>query len=646
MKRTSLSPLLQHLISALTILSLWSPASLAASVIRLENPQPGSFQSGIGVISGWVCEADRVEIRFFNDQNTEISSWMANYGTSRDDTLEACGDTNNGFSLLFNWNLLNPGVYTVAALTDDPLIDAFSTIKVSTLSLGEFPTGLRGEFSLPDFPSVDAETTVRWEESLQNFVVTTGSGGGNGSAGVAPRVLENPQPGSFQSGVGAISGWVCEADRIEIEFHNGVTGQVSTLEAGYGTSRSDTLRVCGDINNSFGLLFNWNLLGDGLHTVRALADGVEFARSTFTVSTLGLGEFATGLSEEEFLLPDFPTTGAETIIRWEESLQNFVIIHARESDDRHVATGPSVVAQFEDSVVVMKIPGSLTTDAIDFDELTRVFFAHYEDVFDYLIFLSNLPDISFNKVHDYYGAHQHVKNSVEGIGLGLFTRNKAVGSAGKLGSVIHFSYSNALLFGPALHEMMHRWANHIIPTSVGSHWGFSSANGQLGGFDLADLVRLGNGRYSAGHFGIVANGGNSVPYSPIELYLAGLIPPEEVPDLWIAKDGRWLDEHDDAGNRIFTASEIETWSIERIVREYGARVPNFHHSQKHFRAATVLLVDESFPETREQLQELSAAVRQFAHAGNDSNHRLFNFWEATGGRATLALDGLDQYRRN
>ena len=157
--------------------------------------------------------------------------------------------------------------------------------------------------------------------------------------------------------------------------------------------------------------------------------------------------------------------------------------------------------------------------------------------------------------------------------------------------------------GGGLHEMMHRWANHVIPTSVGSHWGFSSANGQLGGFDLTDLVRLDNGRYSAGYFGTVANGGNSVPYSPIELYLAGLIPPEEVPDLWVAKDGRWLNEYDDARNRLFTASEIETWSIERIVREHGLRMPNFRHSQKHFRAAAILLVDDLFPETREQLQE-------------------------------------------
>ena len=45
-------------------LGLVSPHSLWAQAIQatLENPPPGSFQSGIGVISGWVCNATLVEI--------------------------------------------------------------------------------------------------------------------------------------------------------------------------------------------------------------------------------------------------------------------------------------------------------------------------------------------------------------------------------------------------------------------------------------------------------------------------------------------------------------------------------------------------------------------------------------------------------
>jgi hypothetical protein len=74
----------------------------------------------------------------------------------------------------------------------------------------------------------------------------------------------------------------------------------------------------------FGLTVNWNLFGDGLHTVQAFADGVEFANVTLTVTTLGLGEFPKGLGGE-CRVSDFPLVGAETILVWQESSQNFVI---------------------------------------------------------------------------------------------------------------------------------------------------------------------------------------------------------------------------------------------------------------------------------------------------------------------------------
>ena len=80
-----------------------------------------------------------------------------------------------------------------------------------------------------------------------------------------------------------LSGWVCEAGVVEIEL-NGVP-----QEAAYGTERLDTAGVCGNTDNGFGLLFNWNLLRDGEHEVVALVDGVELGRATVTVTTLGTG---------------------------------------------------------------------------------------------------------------------------------------------------------------------------------------------------------------------------------------------------------------------------------------------------------------------------------------------------------------------
>ena len=106
-------------------------------------------------------------------------------------------------------------------------------------------------------------------------------------------VLENPSANTDlvyanASGISAISGWVCDAEEIVIELN----GQ--PWKAGYGTTRTDTKGVCGDTDNGFSLLFNWNLLGDGVHSVEAYVDGVLLASTQVKVATFGV-EFLRGL---------------------------------------------------------------------------------------------------------------------------------------------------------------------------------------------------------------------------------------------------------------------------------------------------------------------------------------------------------------
>jgi hypothetical protein len=52
------------------------------------------------------------------------------------------------------------------------MVFADVTFTVTTLGLGEFPQGLSGEFTLEDFPQPGTNTRVRWQESIQNFVIT------------------------------------------------------------------------------------------------------------------------------------------------------------------------------------------------------------------------------------------------------------------------------------------------------------------------------------------------------------------------------------------------------------------------------------------------------------------------------------------
>lgn len=132
--------------------------------------------------------------------------------------------------------------------------------------------------------------------------------------------LESPSNGSTKSGIGLIRGWVCDAENVSIKINNR-----EPVNAVYGNPRRDTLEVCGDTNNGFEVLWNWNLLGDGSHEVTAYADGIEIGSSNFNVVTLKMGEpFVRGLSGQ-YVLTNFPVAGRNTTVSWSQEDQDFVI---------------------------------------------------------------------------------------------------------------------------------------------------------------------------------------------------------------------------------------------------------------------------------------------------------------------------------
>ena len=279
----------------------------------LENPGAYSFQSGVGVLSGWVCDADMVEIEL-NGIPQEAA-----YGTERLDTLRACGDTDNGFGLLFNWNLLVDGDHTVVAFVDGVELGR-AIVMVTTLGQ-EFLRNVTGTCEAEDFPTLGERVTLVWQQNSQNFVIAGGSpptGATPGRTSALTGFLENPGHNSFQSGVRVLSGWVCDSDTVELEI-----GTAGRQVAAYGTERLDTQGACGDTDNGFGLLFNWNLLGEGEHDVVAFVDDVELGRATVQVTTLGQ-EFLRGV-EGECVVDDFPRLGQNVLLEWQQNSQNFVI---------------------------------------------------------------------------------------------------------------------------------------------------------------------------------------------------------------------------------------------------------------------------------------------------------------------------------
>ena len=332
--------------------------------------------------------------------------------------------------------------------------------------------------------------------------------------------------------------------------------------------------------------------------------------------------------------------------------------HIKTLRDRGVSVDysvrPKLLAVHNDNVVVMQVNSEKVAElGVPFpdSDYAQTFYHWFDDAFDFLMFFSNLDSISQNRNAVYSGLYMGVSNQTAGLSRARrYHVAGSYGSSGKLRAVIHFPYNQALLYGPSLHELLHCCANFVVPTVSRAHWGFSSAKGQLGGFAMEDLVELGGGRYAAGSFGLGANGGNSLPYSPWELYLFGYIPPEEVPDLWAAADGEWLREdgeriRTDDGQPIFRSDAPRTYTIDDIIAEYGPRDPPSSEAQWHHRVAVVLLTDEEHSSTDEQLQRLSEHAAIFSHAGPDDSSG-YNFWEATGGRGTVTMDGLSAFRKS
>ena len=159
MSRVSLTVLLLSI-------SLYQTTVMAQSKGSLENPANQSIMSGIYLFSGWVCEANLVEIVIDGGSGLETA-----YGTSREDTRSACGDSDNGFALLYNMALLGTGEHEAVLFADGQEVDR-STFEVTRLSAGEF---LRDKSKLAiayNFPDYGSELWLEWNQSAQNFLIS------------------------------------------------------------------------------------------------------------------------------------------------------------------------------------------------------------------------------------------------------------------------------------------------------------------------------------------------------------------------------------------------------------------------------------------------------------------------------------------
>jgi hypothetical protein len=275
----------------------------------------------------------------------------------------------------------------------------------------------------------------------------------------------------------------------------------------------------------------------------------------------------------------------------------------------------------------------------DAQTMARRVYDHLGDDYDFLVFINRQQTAPANA--GYFGLTYTARSDAGGIGRAPFNNSAAYGSAGNLNGVIHLIEADGLTGGPSLHEFMHQWGNYLpeVNGNLDSHWGFAGVGGQLGGWQPGTLRSLGGNRYDADGplgdpgFGTVANGGNSIPYGALELYLMGLVDRSAVPPIQVARNAAFTDP----ANGAFTADRIDTVSIDDVIAAEGARTPSVATSQKSFHALVVVLAPTAL--SQQEIDYFDTAVQNFTRAGDDGSP-LYNFWEATGGRATMQMDNV------
>ncbi len=286
-----------------------------------------------------------------------------------------------------------------------------------------------------------------------------------------------------------------------------------------------------------------------------------------------------------------------------------------------------------------------------FEKYTQQIYETFNDDFDFIVYVLNEPTKPAK--FTYYGINYIVSANESGIGLeSSFDNSQYYGSAGRLQSVIHLPLSNGIVNGPFLHELEHRWANYAFPSvnfdnySVPSHWGVmgGSTPGQLGGFQenlLESNIDDSPSKYKIPYFGQYANGGNSVPYNDLELYLMGMIPLSQVQPftLFNAIDSSRIIKEGTDYYYIFSSQQKTIYNSTSLETLLGQRVPDYTASQKNFNILFVVVSNSSL--TTEEYAQYDVAIESFCRTASDELSYTYNFWEATRGLATLTAEHID-----
>jgi hypothetical protein len=232
------------------------------------------------------------------------------------------------------------------------------------------------------------------------------------------------------------------------------------------------------------------------------------------------------------------------------------------------------------------------------------------------------------------GISSAMSQPASGLGFGPFKG----GVGGTIQEVSRMAlYTSLAIAWPLLmHEMFHNYGNGIIPSADAAHWGYSSVNGLIGGFNPATLVNLGNNRWRAATFRTNHNPNNA--FGDLELYLMGLAPASEVKPIQYFESAEMV-SNDNTGVVFQARAASRTVTIQELVAAKGPRLPAWPNAPRDFRAINILLTDvELSPVELEPYLESIHWLTFDTPLTLDSDMR--NFQAMTKGRGFLHMEGL------
>lgn len=250
--------------------------------------------------------------------------------------------------------------------------------------------------------------------------------------------------------------------------------------------------------------------------------------------------------------------------------------------------------------------------------VAKEFYRNFADRYDFLVVFSNFEF----ETGDAKAFHLGVRNDVDGIGLQRFDNSAHFGSRGTLQSYIDMAALSRYNLSPGdprfeeamrvlSHELLHRWAAHVKfmgrdgqPSTAllgkdDSHWSFM--------LDTGGSVEYGN-RWKDNGDGTFTSQPDRQFFSPLDLYLMGMLKKEEVPPFFYIENAT-LNPARLSESGVTISGVRRDVTIDQVVAAEGPRVPSADNAQKQFRVGFVLLTRPGVPVSDDELTDVNA-VRQ------------------------------------